>query len=177
MKHHVQDVSTNGTYLNGKRLPRPPFKNPAGLSPLACSTGCLLFADVTCGFGHFFTHLSESFDLCRTPECDFSMGMNCSSSAGLEFQVDFIGFCCLIGHFRLRTDDAEELGYARTLRAFGWDCTVVSEVSKPRFDLYGCHLMYSLQYAYCGSFSTPRLSLSVLLIIVYMNVVHNAYYA
>lgn len=26
---YVQDVSTNGTYLNGKRLPRPPFKNPA----------------------------------------------------------------------------------------------------------------------------------------------------
>ena len=25
----AQDVSTNGTYLNGKRLPRPPFKNPA----------------------------------------------------------------------------------------------------------------------------------------------------
>ncbi len=28
-EHHGQDVSTNGTYLNGKRLPRPPFKNPA----------------------------------------------------------------------------------------------------------------------------------------------------
>lgn len=26
---YVQDVSTNGTYLNGKRKPRPPFKNPA----------------------------------------------------------------------------------------------------------------------------------------------------
>ncbi|CAJ1364315.1 unnamed protein product [Effrenium voratum] len=26
---YVQDVSTNGTYLNGKRLPRPPFKNPS----------------------------------------------------------------------------------------------------------------------------------------------------
>ncbi|CAE7498789.1 Prdx6 [Symbiodinium natans] len=26
---YVQDVSTNGTYLNGKRLPRPPYKNPS----------------------------------------------------------------------------------------------------------------------------------------------------
>merc|ERR1719191_540150 len=25
---YVQDLSTNGTFLNGKRLPRPPFKNP-----------------------------------------------------------------------------------------------------------------------------------------------------
>merc|ERR1711976_1043994 len=25
---YVQDLSTNGTYLNGKRLPRPPYKNP-----------------------------------------------------------------------------------------------------------------------------------------------------
>eukprot|EP00928_Gymnodinium_smaydae_P053333 TRINITY_DN37345_c0_g1_i1.p1 TRINITY_DN37345_c0_g1~~TRINITY_DN37345_c0_g1_i1.p1 ORF type:complete len:616 (+),score=135.90 TRINITY_DN37345_c0_g1_i1:63-1910(+) len=25
---YVQDLSTNGTYLNGKRLPKPPFKNP-----------------------------------------------------------------------------------------------------------------------------------------------------
>eukprot|EP00933_Yihiella_yeosuensis_P023566 TRINITY_DN18354_c0_g2_i4.p1 TRINITY_DN18354_c0_g2~~TRINITY_DN18354_c0_g2_i4.p1 ORF type:complete len:632 (-),score=175.09 TRINITY_DN18354_c0_g2_i4:192-2087(-) len=26
---YVQDLSTNGTYLNGKRLPRPPYKNPS----------------------------------------------------------------------------------------------------------------------------------------------------
>lgn len=103
----------------------------------------------TCVFNGAFAvrrcdlRVSASFDLCRTPECDFSMGMNCSSSAYLKFQVDFIGFCCLIGHFRLRTDDAEELGYARTLQTSGsWDCTVVSEVSKPRFDLHRCHLMY-----------------------------------
>lgn len=25
---YLQDLSTNGTYLNGKRLPRPPYKNP-----------------------------------------------------------------------------------------------------------------------------------------------------
>merc|ERR1712151_1372183 len=25
---YVQDLSTNGTYLNGKKLPRPPYKNP-----------------------------------------------------------------------------------------------------------------------------------------------------
>lgn len=25
---YVQDLSTNGTYFNGKRLPRPPYKNP-----------------------------------------------------------------------------------------------------------------------------------------------------
>jgi len=25
---YVQDLSTNGTFLNGKRLPRPPYKNP-----------------------------------------------------------------------------------------------------------------------------------------------------
>merc|ERR1719421_113440 len=25
---YMQDLSTNGTYLNGKRLPRPPYKNP-----------------------------------------------------------------------------------------------------------------------------------------------------
>ena len=25
----AEDVSTNGTYLNGKRLPRPPYKNPS----------------------------------------------------------------------------------------------------------------------------------------------------
>ena len=25
----AKDVSTNGTYLNGKRLPRPPYKNPS----------------------------------------------------------------------------------------------------------------------------------------------------
>lgn len=174
----MQDVSTNGTYLNGKRLPRPPFKNPADWAHLRVQRVVCCSQMWLAGLGIFFTHLSASFDLCRTPECDFSMGMNCSSSAYLKFQVDFIGFCMIFlshwalqatnwwrGGVGLRSDltDIWQLGLYSGLR--GLQGKVWPSPMSPHVHL---------QYAYCGSFSTPRLSLYI---IVYMNVVHHAYYA
>ena len=40
----AEDVSTNGTYLNGKRLPRPPFKNPADSVCRVLWKGCVTFS-------------------------------------------------------------------------------------------------------------------------------------
>ena len=86
--------------------------------------------------------------------------------------LDFVWFFCLIGHFRLRTDDAEELGYARTLQTSGsWDCTVVCEVSKARFDLHRCHLMYICN-THIVDLSPLPASLSILLYIWMLCTMH-----
>lgn len=33
---HIQDFSTNGTYLNRKRLPKPPYKSPKDARVRVC---------------------------------------------------------------------------------------------------------------------------------------------